>query len=333
MKFCETCCYWLPNRESVEQSEDGKYECLNVEVGIRTKIDFGCTLHLGAEATEMNVPNHTPNGIMTDPNPNKVDGPVEVLIVTYWKDFPWLEYTLRSMKRFFSGFQGVTVAIPSKDRDAYEPLREQFQESLNLRTHTYDEVPGKGMLQHMVKMAEAEKFLPPSTKYVLHTDADGIFKMPTTPEHYFWRDKPYYLIRSWSSLGVPDPRHPISKAVSDCGQWKPATDTQLGWNTEWYTMCMNTQILPIDFYQPYRDHVAGVHCRPFEDHILAGRNEFPQTSMDWTAMGAWAHEFMHDRFTWFDVEKDEYPVDRKKAFWSHGGITPEIRAEIEEMIK
>lgn len=332
MKTCETCVYWLPNRQSVEQADDGKYECLHAEVGIRTRIEFGCTLHLGAEATEMNVPNHTTNGDMTDPNPTKV-GDTEVLIVTYWKDFPWLEYALRSMVKYFSWFSGVTVAIPRKDLAAFMPLENQFRAKLNLRTFLYDEVPGKGMLQHMVIMANADQIVPQGTKYVLHTDADGIFKMPTTPEHYFWQDKPYYLIRTWASLGVADPRHPVSKSVSDCGQWKGSTDTQLGWDTEWYTMCMNTCAMPIDFYAPYRQHVATVHKRPFEDHMLAGRNEFPQTSMDWTAMGAWAHKFMHDRFTWFNVENPPYPVDRKKAFWSHGGITPEIRAELEEMVK
>lgn len=101
-------------------------------------------------------------------------------------------------------------------------------------------------------------------------------------------------------------------------------------------MAMNTAVLPIDFYHPYREHIATVHRRPFEEHMLAGRNEFPQTSMDWTAMGAWAEKFMHDRFTWFNVEnpaENPYPVDRKKAFWSHGGITEAIRAELEEIVK
>lgn len=329
---CSTCVYYDPNQVAVEQRDDGKYLCNHPEVGGRFRVDFGCAYHMSATDTAMNVPNHCPNGTMNAPNPNKIDGPCEVLIVTYWKDFPWLEYALRSMVKYFSGFQGVTVVIPHRDREVYEPLRKQFDGRLNLRTHCYDEPAGKGMISHMIKMAEAERIVPPGTKYVLHSDADGIFKMPTTPEHYFWNDKPYYLYRTWASLGVYDPRHPISKAVSDCAQWKGPTDTQLGWDTEFYCMAMNTAVMPIDFYKPYRDHIAAVHKRPFEDHMLAGRNEFPQTSMDWTAMGAWAHRFMHGRFTWFDCEHPEtnpYPVDRKKAYHSHSGFTPEIRREIE----
>lgn len=331
---CSKCCWWSPNQHPVDDVLHSEHVCYNPTLHeLRTRPLFGCNEFLGADSTEMNVPNHTPNGTMQDPNPNKIDGPCEVLIVTYWKDFPWLEYALRSMGKYFSGFHGVTVAIPRKDVREFSQ-RFTVGGSLNLRLYVYDEVEGKGMVQHMVKMAEADLIVPPGTKYVLHTDADGIFKMATTPEHYFWNDKPYYLIRSWSSLGVPDLRHPISKSVSDCGQWKGATDTQLGWDTEWYTMAMNTAVMPIDFYKPYREHIAEAHKRPFEEHMLAGRNEFPQTSMDWTAMGAWAHKFMHDRFTWFDVESGQpYPVDRKKAYHSHSGFTPEIRAEIEGFLK
>lgn len=335
MKPCAECCWWSPNRIEVEQSDSARYECFNPSLeSLKTLGTFGCSEFLGADSTEMNVPNHIPNGTMDAPNQNKIDGPCEVLIVTYWKDFPWLEYALRSVQKHLIGFQGVTIVIPRKDHAALSQIR-YSDGPVRLHFVEFDEVPGKGMVQHMVKMAEADLIVPPGTKYVLHTDADGIFKMATTPEHYFWNDKPYYLIRSWASLGVPDTRHPIAKAVSDCAQWKGPTDTQLGWDTEFYTMCMNTAVMPIDFYKPYREHIAAVHKRPFVDHMLAGRNEFPQTSMDWTAFGAYAHRFMYDRFTWFNVEnpaEHPYPIDRKKAFWSHGGITPAIRAEIESLL-
>lgn len=336
---CSTCIFYEPNQVEVEQRDDAKYICNNPEVGGRFRVTFGCALHMGADATEMNVPNHTPNGSMTDPNPNPMDGPTEIFIATYWKDLPWLELALMCIQRHCTGFQGITIATPNPNPDGkwispvwFDDM--QARGNIRITARYYDEVPGKGMVQHMVKMAEADQIVPAGTKYVLHMDGDCMFRMPTTPEHYFWKDKPYYLIRSWSSLGVSDPRHPISKTVSDCGQWKNATDIQLGWDTEWYTMCMNTAALPIEFYKPYREHIAQVHKRPFDDHMLAGRNEWPQSSMDWTSMGAFAHRFMRERFTWFDVcDGTPYPVDRKKAYWSHGGISDEIRAEIESFLK
>ena len=330
-KLCLNCMWWLPNRATLNRG-NAKI-CLRMEMENREFTDvhdsFSCKQHVSATDTEVNVPNHCENGMSFMRNPNPVDGPTEILIVTYAKDLPWLDYTLKGIRRFCTGFQGVTVAHPSHENHIFAPLAQKF----GVRLHSYNEVAGKGMLQHMVKMAEADIFLPPSTKYVLHMDADCIMRMPTTPEDYFLNDKPYYLIRTWSSLGYHDPRHPIAQSVSDCSQWKPATDFQLGWDTEWYTMCMNTAVMPREFYPAYRAHLENVHRKPFEAMMLEGENGFPQTRMDWTAMGAFAHKHMHDKFTWIDVEAGAYPEDRKKAYWSHGGLTSEIRMELDHMIR
>ncbi len=225
-----------------------------------------------------------------------------------------------------------TLVVPAKD---YDKLLETLGGSKLPRVNIspFDEIPGKGMLQHMVMMAEAEKLVPARTKYVLTCDADCMFRMPTTPEHYFCDDKPYCIVRSWASLTTEDPRRPGSKVVSDCMQWKPPTDRQVGFDTPIFGMCMNTIVFPIDFFPAYRAHVESVHRRPFAEFMLDGRNEFPQSNMDFTAMVAYAHRHMHDRFRWFDAESPPYPVDRKQAYWSHGGITPEIREQIESFLK
>lgn len=272
---------------------------------------------------------------MTEPNPNPVDGPVEILIVTYWKDFPWLVYCLRLIQKFCRGFQGVTVVLPRRDLEKMITVVSPHVPSGPLRIvlRTFDEMDGKGMLHHMVMMAKADELLPFGTKYVLTCDADCMFRMPTNPEHYFWNDKPYYIIRSWASLTTEDPRNPGSKVVSDCLQWKGPTDAQVGFDTEIFGMCMNTVVFPIDFFPKYRAHVEKVHHKSFAEVILGGRNEFPQTSMDFTAMGACAHRFMRERWHWFDVERPPYPVDRKQAFWSHGGLTEDARNQIEGLLR
>ena len=272
---------------------------------------------------------------MTEPNPNKIEDGTEIMIVTYRKDFPWLMYCLRSMQRFCKGFSRVLILVPHSDLDLlFQTMAKEKVDNPALLLHVrgYYEIEGKGMVQHMAMMAKADQFVLHDTKYVLHCDADCIFKMPTTPEHYFWNDKPYQIIRTWDSLTTEDPRNPGSKVVSDCLQWRTPTAAQLGFDSPWYTMCMNTAVFPIEFYKRYRDHIENVHKRSFEEVILAGRNEFPQTSMDWTAMGAYAERHMHDSFTWFDVDKPPYPADRKQAFWSHGGITEPVLKEIESRL-
>lgn len=271
--------------------------------------------------TENNVPNHMSNPTDLAPNPNPIKGRCEIFIVSYWKDFPWLEYCLRSIEKYCRGFAGVTVAIPERD---VQLLPNSFPW---VKWKTYPEVEGKGMLQHMEVMARADEFVPAGTDYVLHHDSDGIFNVPTTPEDFFRNDKPVYLYRTWESL-----TDPASKVVSDCAQWRAPTDKQLGFPSEVYTMCVNTQMMPIEFYRLYREWLFGQHGN-IHEYFLSGQNEFPQNRMDFTAMGAYAHKFMREYFTWFDVASGEpHPRDPKKCFWSHVGITTDIRAEIEGIL-
>lgn len=334
--LCHSCCWWQPNQITVEQRDDAKYVCTNDEVGISTLGDFGCVRHMGPEATEMNVPMHTAKGTMLEPNLNPVDGPTEILIVTYWKDFPWLAYCLRCIQKHCSGFSGVTLALPGRD---FEKLVKEVSPQvpdgpLRIRLKTFDEAPGKGMLHHMAMMASADLLVPAGTKYVLLHDSDGMFKMHSTPEHFFWEDKPYYLIRTWASLGVLDRRYPVARVASDCAMWKGPTDAQLGWDTEYYTMCVNTQVLPIEFFEPYREYLEKRHRQPFVQYMTSGKNDWPQSIMDHTAMGAWALKFMPERFRWFDVENGQpYPSDRKKAYHSHSGLLPNVVQEIEGFLK
>lgn len=266
---------------------------------------------------------------------------MEILIVTHGKDFGWLEYCLASIQKYCTGFQGVTVAHPNHEAERFRSLLGRFGvqptrlgqfSQAAIRLHGYDEVPGKGMIQHMVVMAEADRIVPPETKWVLTCDADCIFTMPTTPEDYFTDGHPYYLVRTWASLVSEDPDNPGSKVISDCYQWRKPTAEQLGFDPTLYTMCMNTNVFPVEFFGHYRAHVEMIHGMPFAQWMLSGRNAFPQDRMDFTAMGAWAYQFMNDWWTWIDVDREPYPADRKRAYWSHGGITPAIRAEIEEIL-
>jgi hypothetical protein len=328
--------WWAPNR--AQFSEMGKF-CLHPERRIETQDLDGCAFYSDPSDLENNVPQHASKGTMTDPNPNKVDGPTEILIATFGtkrltvankmvSDLDWLRWCLRSIRRHCSGFQGITIAHPEHEGAMFRPLVDEF----GVRLHPHPEPKGKGFLSHQIQMANAERIVPSGTRYVLHCDADCIFRMPTTPEHFFWNDRPYHIIRSWASLGVGDPAKPSFKVISDCFQWKAPTDRQLGYNTDVYTMCMNTGVFPVDFYPAYRAHVEKVQRKPFEAWMLEGKNDHPCTRMDWTAMGAYAHRFMHDRFTWFDAEKPPYPVDRKQAFWSHAGISAETEAQIRKLI-
>jgi len=326
-KCCAKCVWYNANQgaliEKVEDKQCHKHNRF-------TDDEMVCDDFLPPTATEINVPQHTPNGTMEFKNANPVDGPVEILIVTFAKDFQWLEWALKCIKKHETGFQGVTIAHPAHEAALFNGLHSRF----DVRLHAYDEAPGKGFLHHESKMAEADKIVPAGTKYVMHMDADTMMKMANEPRDYFLHDKPIYIWRTWDSLASPDPRDPTKKVVSDCIMWKEPTAKQVGFHSEAYCMNRHPTVFPVGFYKPYRDHISGHHRIPFEQYMLSGnRNSHPQDRMDFTAMGQYAYEFMRDKFTWINCATEEYPADRMRSYWSHGGILPEIRAEIESFLQ
>lgn len=271
-------------------------------------------------------------------------GVCEILIVTYGmptkrvsglivSDFDWLKWCLRCIRKHCTWFAGITVAFPNRDAQMFTEISKEHanaKSGIPLKAKMYTETEGKGHIGHMAMMANADNLVPKTTTHVLHVDADVMFKEPTTPDEYFHGDKPVYVVRSWKSLSSPD-----GKSVSDCIQWKPPTDAQLGFESEIYGMCRHPSGFQIGFYRAYREHIEKVHGKQFVDYMLEGKNDFPPNRMDFTAMGAFAWSKMHDRFDWIDISEGNHlaPRDKQKCWWSHGGVTPEIQKDIEGFLK
>jgi len=297
-------------------------------------------------STEFNVPQHTKHVEAAPLNAEPFTGQCEILIVTYGlatkrpggavvSDFDWLTWCLRSIRRHCTGFFGITLAIPDRDAAMLQPIAKEHaksQSGIPLRVKMYKEQLGKGHIQHMAVMGNADDFVPKGTTHVLHVDADLIFRESANPSCYFHGTKPVYVIRSYQSLTViPEG----AKAISDCYQWKAPTEAQLGFPVEDYTMCCLPMGFPIGFYEPYRKHIEATHGQEYLTYMLSGRNEHPATRMDFTAMGAWARRFMPDAFEWADISEGNHlaPKEYHKSFWSHHGVTPAVQQEIEEMLK
>lgn len=243
----------------------------------------------------------------------------EIFIVTYWKDAPWLDYCLRAMRKYCSGFSGITLLIPRQNSESVRRVAEPYDVNLQL----FDEREGKGMVHHMVQVCRAEEWCP-KADVVVHFDPDCIFHTPTSVSEYVKDGKPVMLKRTYTGL-----RDPKSKAVSDCIQWKPVVEKAIGFETDCYTMCRHPSVHPRELYPKFRRQVEVYQGKPFDDYVLEQRNSFPQTFAEFPSLGAYAWRFMKDSYHWIDIDKVPPPKDHQKTYWSHGGITQQIREEIE----
>ena len=331
---CALCCWWAANQGAEIRDSEDKICHHPRQTEPWTDDDMPCNVDgfTPSTATEVNVPQHTNQGTMDLINEKPVDGPVEILIVTFSKDFEWLVWALTCARKHLSGFQGITIAHPIHESPKFNSLKDQDW-GTRLRLHPYQEWLGKGFLQHEYKMACADEIVPQGTKYVLHMDADCMFKMATTPEHYFYNDKPQYIYRTWESLSSPDPHDPTRKVVSDCIMWREPTSRQLGYESDVYTMCRHPTVFPIGFYPRYRAHLEKTHHMAADDYFRSGQsNAWPQDLMDLTAMGQFSWTYMRENFHWINCATEEYPKDRLLAFHSHSGLIPDVVKQLESFI-
>ena len=234
---------------------------------------------------------------------------VSLFIVTYAKDFPYLEYCLRSIKKFATGFCGVTILVPTKDVPALRLLLKQTaMEGVNVK-HGY-EWKDKGMLWHMAQVCRADEWCP-NADYIAHWDADCIFTAPVTPETFFKDGKPLLRYEPFESLAK---RHP------GIWNWKIAAENALPFNVADEFMRGHPEVYAPDTYKKTRQLIEEKHKVSFNEYVRSCKNAYPQTFAEHPTLGAVAATCFSDSYSLSDCsrqsnpDKSSYPVVQ---FWSH----------------
>ncbi len=256
---------------------------------------------------------------------------VAIFIRSYWRDAPWLEYALRSIGKYTRGFAYVMVVVPSRDHAFFAPLQAKY----GFRLYEYGVVKGKEMLHSEVMLCRADEICP-DADHILLTDSDCVFWEPVTPADYMVKGKPVILGKSFATL-AKEVDSPSSQAI--VRQWLPAARNALGFEPTHETMTRHPAIFHRGLFTPFRAAVEKHTGRAFDDYVLSCRNEYPQTFAELTSLGNFALHDFQDQYFFADLDGPEAkatsdsgsPVtaSKVKQFWSHGGITPALRTELE----
>jgi len=257
----------------------------------------------------------TPQVTMEIPKPpptQDVTGKTEIFIVTYAKDFQYLNHCLRSIKKFAKGFSGVTVLVPTKDaKELRQVIRKSGLENVKVK-HGY-EWAKKGMCWHLAQECRADVWCP-DADYIAHFDSDCIFTKPVSPETFFKNGKPLLRYEPFATLGI---RHPGTMA------WKIATENALPFPVNDEFMRGLPHIYHHSVYAKTRILVEQKTAMPFTEYVRSGRNEYPQQFCEYVTLGSVAaHEFRDDYYM-VDLSKESNP-DRSpypvQQFWGHGPL-------------
>lgn len=251
-------------------------------------------------------------------------GKTEIFICTYAKDFPYLCHSLRSIKKFATGFSGVTILVPTKDVKELRQLA-IYSANGNIDTPHPDflvdfpfpihiksgyEWAHKGMLWHLAQECRADEWCP-HADYIAHWDSDCIFTKPVTPQTFFKNGKPLLRYEPFAIIGV---RHP------GVMNWKIAAENALPFPVADEFMRGLPHVYHRSLYAKTRELVEQKTKQPFNEYVKSGRNTYPQQMADYPILGAVAYECFKDQYCLCDLSKEPspdkspYPVFQA---WSH----------------
>lgn len=240
----------------------------------------------------------------------------DIFIVSYHKDFPFLQYCLKSIEKFATGFHNVVLMIPRRDMDEFW-CRVDPAHCRQVNLVPFDEWPDKGMLHHMALVMTAPNYCH-HADLILHMDSDCVFTEPVTPGDYIRDGKPILLHARYDWL---------IKQQGNLLNWKVAAQNALGIEVEHEFMRRHPSLHLPAVYAKTRAMIEEQHQRLLEDYIKSQRNEFPQTFAEFPTLGAVAWNHFHDQYHWVNQETEPWPPNKMKQYWSHGGVSAPVLEE------
>lgn len=233
---------------------------------------------------------------------------VEIFIVTHARDARYMRHCLRSIEKFASGFSGVTVLVPERDRHVFAPL---IATTCGAKLRLGDEPPGKGHLWQCLQKCRADEHCP-EADFIFHTDSDCIFREPVSPSDYFHEGLPVLLYESYASLQRQFPGFP----------WRPVVEAALKQPSHFEFMRRPGMVNPRGLYGMTRNAIAKAHG-PVDEYVLSCKPDYPQGFCEFNTLGQIAWHHFHNAYHWINVEREPWPHQKILQLWSHGGLDEE----------
>jgi hypothetical protein len=104
--------------------------------------------------------------------------------------------------------------------------------------------------------------------------------------------------------------------------WKEVTERLLGFETPYETMCRHPFQHSVQLVRRCYEHVGGAAR-------LLTAVQVPHHFSEFNLIGSYAH-LVEQRPVMLTSDED-WQADVVRAFWSHGGVTPEVEAELRQL--
>ncbi|MEO8259742.1 MAG: hypothetical protein ABI868_20520 [Acidobacteriota bacterium] len=225
---------------------------------------------------------------------------VDIHIVSFRNDLEWCRYAIRSVRKYATGFGGVTLVVPASDAALFAGMAD--------RLVTFRQRRWRGFLHHMIMVHRADQACP-DADFVVHMDSDCLFVAPVTPADYVRGGRAVMMRESFDQIRTAYTGRFRSGAARF--QWQEVAERVLGFAVDYETMVRHPSVHPRALYAEVRRHIERTHGMPFDDYVFScGRRhrytEFP-------VLGAYALKTQPDRYEWIDARSPHEDFDMEKA--------------------
>lgn len=236
----------------------------------------------------------------------------DIFIKTYHKDFVWLEYCLKSIKKYARGFRDIVIVsdntghiIPSSITDVL-PVKIYYV-NLPSKAPTYVE-HGLGYLwQQFVKLTWYKYS---DAHQVLVLDSDEMLTKSISPESFKTNEKFDWFYRDWEKAGS-----------GIC--WRESTEFLLNKQSKYDAMALTGFVLQKETSIALKNHLCSLHkCDELWDITIKYNLK---TCSEFNLFGNFIHLYGRTEYNLvINEDTTKYINSTINKEWSWGGISNEI---------
>lgn len=239
----------------------------------------------------------------------------DIFIRTYAPDYDWLRYCIQAIDKFASGFRKIWIVSPNNP-----PLwmldRANEEAGIRIEWKIMNDETTDGYLAQQITKLYADTLTGYEPDYILHVDSDVIFTRPCTPQDFFQGERLIWYYTPYSAIATP---------------WQPIMEKFMGVVPMPYEFMRRfPMMMPKWMYPKLREFAFRLHRQPIGDYIKRqGLREFSE----FNALGCYAYFHHKEEFDWVDTTTTPIPQPMAKQFHSWSGITDQVKAEIETILR
>lgn len=232
---------------------------------------------------------------------------INIFIRTYKNDLQWLQYCLKSIHKYVTGFNEIVVCIPE---DQAHLLKD-----FNLKNVVICPAYSDDYLGQQISKLNADLYC--ESDYVMYVDSDCVFTRPFDCNELINNGNPVMYKTNYERLG---------NAVA----WKPITEKSLNKkDIEFEYMRRLPLMYRSETIADLREYMGLIHGVTMEQYVVS--QPFKEFS-EFNTLGAFADFFCPEKYEFKNTD-DGVEENCLIQHYSWGGLTDEIREKIEGYLK